>query len=121
MPQGSQPGERRGGRTAGTPNKRTVELVERLAELACDPVEGLVRIANDPATDAALRARVYADLLPYLFPRRKSVELADPNGDPVQLIVRWQSPESVQRDDSGAGNPAGEHGAGHYPMPLVPG
>ena len=31
MSSGSQPGERRGGRAPGTPNKRTVELVERLA------------------------------------------------------------------------------------------
>ena len=89
MPQGSQPGERRGGRTAGTPNKRTVELVERLAELACDPVEGLVRIANDPATDAALRARVYADLLPYLYPKRKSVEVSGQDAAPLRAEISW--------------------------------
>jgi len=87
MPQGSQPGERRGGRTAGTPNKRTAELIERLAELECDPVEGLAAIANDPATDAVLRARVYADLLPYLYPKRKAMELAGPDNGPMQ--IRW--------------------------------
>ena len=104
MPQGSQPGERRGGRTAGTPNKRTVELVERLAELACDPVEGLVRIANDPATDAALRARVYADLLPYLYPKRKALEVASPDNSPIE--VRWIG--EIKRTIIDAREPNGE-------------
>ena len=87
MPSGSQPGEHRGGRAPGTPNKRTAELVERLAELECDPVEGLVRIAADPNTDAVLRARVYADLLPYLYPRRKAMELSGHDNSPIQ--VSW--------------------------------
>ena len=76
-------GQKTGGRTAGTPNKRTAELIERLAELDCDPVEGLARIAADPTADAALRARVYADLLPYLYPKRKALELTGADGDPV--------------------------------------
>jgi hypothetical protein len=87
MSSGSQPGEHRGGRAPGTPNKRTTELVERLAELDCDPLEGLAAIAADPNTDAALRARVYADLLPYLFPKRKAVELSGHDNSPIE--VRW--------------------------------
>ena len=85
MSSGSQPGERRGGRAPGTPNKRTTELIERLVELECDPVEGLARIAADPNTDAVLRARVYADLLPYLYPKRKAVELTGADNAPMQI------------------------------------
>ncbi len=80
-------GAKTGGRTAGTPNKRTAELTERLAELGCDPLEGLARIAADPATEPALRARVYADLLPYLYPKRKAVELSGFDGG--DLRVTW--------------------------------
>jgi hypothetical protein len=94
MSSGSQPGERRGDRAPGTPNKRTAELVERLAELECDPVEGLVRIAADPNTDAALRARVYADLLPYLYPKRKAVEVNGEQGGPI--VVCWANVEFVR-------------------------
>jgi hypothetical protein len=39
-----------------------------LEALGCDPLEGLAKIAKvaaDPNTDTALRARVFADLLPY--------------------------------------------------------
>ena len=35
--------------------------------LGCDPLEGLAQIANDPSTDPVLRARVYSDLLPFIY------------------------------------------------------
>ena len=34
-----------GGRKPGTPNKRTAEITAKLAELRCDPVAGMARIA----------------------------------------------------------------------------
>lgn len=46
MPRGSQPGERRGGRKAGTPNKKTEELEAILRRLNCSPEERLALIAN---------------------------------------------------------------------------
>lgn len=91
MPKGSQPGERRGGRAPGTPNKRTLELIERLAELDCDPLQALVTIANAPATDTALRARIFADLLPYLYPRRKAVEVTGSAENQVRLVIMNQA------------------------------
>ena len=78
-------GQKTGGRTAGTPNKRTVELMDRLEELNCDPLEGLAKIAGDPATDVALRARVLADLLPYIYPKRKALEVTGMDGGPVEV------------------------------------
>lgn len=59
--------------------------MERLEALDCDPLQGLARIAADPNTDTALRARVYADLLPYLYPKRKAVELSGPGGGAVEV------------------------------------
>lgn len=44
--QGSKPGERRGGRKAGTPNKLTNGLKERLASWDCDPFQVLANIAR---------------------------------------------------------------------------
>jgi hypothetical protein len=38
---GSKPGERRGGRCKGTPNKRTMAVADRLKALGRDPIEGL--------------------------------------------------------------------------------
>jgi hypothetical protein len=59
--------------------------MERLEALGCDPLEGLARIAADPSTDTALRARIYADLLPYLYPKRKAVEVSGPDGGAVEI------------------------------------
>jgi len=78
---------RTGGRQPGTPNKRTAELTARLAELGLDPLEGLAKIAQDPATEPGLRAKILADLLPYVFPKRKAVELAAEGSG--ELVLRW--------------------------------
>ena len=67
-------GYKSGGRRAGTPNKRTQELSERLEELGCDPVDGLARIAQDESASLELRARCYSDLMQYVYPRRRAVE-----------------------------------------------
>ena len=63
------------GRQPGTPNKRTAELVERLAELNLDPLAGLAAIANDPKTSVELRADIHKTLLNYVFPKRRSVDV----------------------------------------------
>jgi hypothetical protein len=39
-----------GGRKLGTPNRNSQVLSERLESLGCDPIEGLAKIALDPAT-----------------------------------------------------------------------
>ena len=74
---GSRPGERRGGRQAGTPNRRTVEVAKRLAELDCDPIAGMARLAMDDTLDPALRGRMFSELAQYVAPKRKAVEHSD--------------------------------------------
>jgi len=71
---GSKPGERRGGREAGTPNKSTADLKERLAALGCDPIEGMARIAMNRRVPVAVRARCFAELAQYVYPKRKAIE-----------------------------------------------
>lgn len=80
-------GQKTGGRVAGTPNKRSAELIERLEALGCDPLEGLAKIAADPTIDMALRARVYADLLPYLYPKRRAVEMELSGGGLLEILA----------------------------------
>jgi hypothetical protein len=76
--------------------------MERLEVLGCDPLEGLARIASDPNTDTALRARVYADLLPYLYPKRKAVEVSGPYGGAIRMDDE-QMREQVMRKLLGPG------------------
>jgi len=62
VPRGSMPGERRGGRTRGTPNQRTI-LVDRILAVlvgcpAASPGDRLAMLVNDPELPADIRAAV---------------------------------------------------------------
>jgi hypothetical protein len=111
MPRGSRPGEYRGGRRKGIPNKRTAEVIARLEELGCDPIEGMVRIAQDLTpcricdegrledgktcpqchgtgklqASPELRGKMYSELAGYVAPKRKAVEVTGEGGGPIAL------------------------------------
>jgi len=81
-------GRKTGGREAGTPNRRTVEVQERLEALGCDPIVGMARIAMDPATPLELQARMYAERAPYCYPKRKAIEYSAAD-DAGVIVIRW--------------------------------
>jgi hypothetical protein len=64
------------------------ELTEKLEKLGCDPIEGLARIAADPATKPELKIRCYAELAQYVHPKRRSVDLGPgKDGEPLKVVV----------------------------------
>ncbi len=71
-----QHGQKTGGRQAGTPNRRTLEVQDKLEALGCDPITGMAQLAMDPATDMPIRARLYAELAQYIAPKRKAIEMS---------------------------------------------
>jgi hypothetical protein len=64
-------GHKTGGRMAGTPNRKTKEVAELLESFGCDPIEGMVRIANDPQNSPELRGRMHSDLARYVSTRNE--------------------------------------------------
>jgi len=80
-------GRKTGGRTKGTPNKRTQEVVRRLTSLGCDPIEGMALIAMDEANSMELRARVYMELAQYIAPKRKALALSSTNDERVVFNI----------------------------------
>lgn len=62
------------GRPKGALNKRTLDVVERLAKLRCDPIAGMARIAMNQKAPLELRGRMYAELAQYIAPKRKALE-----------------------------------------------
>ena len=81
-------GRKTGGRTAGTPNKRTLNVMERLDELGCDPIEGMAKIALDPQNPVELRARMFSDLAQYVAPKRRAIDHSGSEGTgPIE--IRW--------------------------------
>ncbi len=76
-------GHKTGGRKKGTPNRRTVEVTERLAALDCDPLAGMASLAMDESNSPELRGRMYAELAQYLYPKRRAVESPSEEGQRV--------------------------------------
>lgn len=85
-------GKKTGGRKPGTPNRRTVELAERLEAFGCDPVAGMAQIAMDPRNPPELRGRMYAELAGYLYPKRKAVEMRTDDGPSVVFQINTDPP-----------------------------
>jgi len=106
-------GMRHGGRSKGTPNKKTQEVQRMLEGLGCDPLEGMARIAmNDVACGCEgeptpegkdpcalcngtgqevvsldLRAQMFKELAQYVAPKRKAIEHTGPQGEPVTFVM----------------------------------
>lgn len=74
-----------GGRKAGTPNRRTADIEEKLAALGCDPIEGMAKIAIDETRDISLRAQMFKELAQYVAPKRKAVEVSGSDGGAIKL------------------------------------
>jgi hypothetical protein len=93
MPRGgSKPGERRGGRQKGTPNKKTANVQEKLDKLGCDPIEGMARIAIEAMEikDYQLAGNMLKELAQYVAPKRKAMEVSgSEDGGPIRIT--WKS------------------------------
>jgi len=85
---GAKPGERRGGRQKGAANRRSQDLIDQLEAIGLDPVRELAEALQAAKASGDLNAWIAASksLLPFLYPRRKSVDLAVA-GPPVQLQI----------------------------------
>ena len=82
-----------GGRAKGTPNKATQSLREKLADLGCDPVQELVRIAQNSKIEDT-KIEIYTKFLPHLHPKRKPAD--DSPGEEENTVDRQEiSPEEA--------------------------
>jgi hypothetical protein len=86
---GSKPGQRRGGRCKGTPNKRTMAVAEVLGELGLDPIKQMGQIAMDERVEVSIRVQVLKELCQYVAPKRKAVEVTGDKGGPLVLEINW--------------------------------
>lgn len=65
-----------GGRQKGTPNKRSLDVAEKLAALGCDPISGMAMIAMSQENEISLRARMFIELAQYIHPKRKALDVS---------------------------------------------
>lgn len=97
MARGSAPGERRGGRKKGAPNRKTAALQEAAAAAGIMPLDVMLNTMRwhydakryDEAHAAA------RDAAPYLHPKLAAIEHSGKDGGPLVVeIVRFGSGEA---------------------------
>jgi hypothetical protein len=81
---GSKPGERRGGRVAGTPNKATASLRDIAREYTADAIGTLVSIMADESEPAPARVSAANALLDRGYGKPSTV-LSDEDGNPATI------------------------------------
>lgn len=69
MSRGALPGERRGGRAKGTPNRKTEEQVRAIQESGVTPLDYMLSVLRDKAADEAVRLDAAGRAAPYVHPR----------------------------------------------------
>jgi hypothetical protein len=79
------------GRKKGTPNKKTLDLAEKLRAEGLDPVLELIKLL--PLLEPQQKANVLLDLMTYLYPKRKAMDLkvdepAQLSGQPCKVIFQ---------------------------------
>jgi hypothetical protein len=73
---GAAPGERRGGRTKGTPNKATAAKAAAIAASGLTPLDYLLNIMRNENASQADRMEAAKAAAPYVHPRLAAVELS---------------------------------------------
>jgi hypothetical protein len=68
-------------------NKKTADVVEKLAQLKFDPIEAMARIAMNKKATLELRGRMAAELAQYVAPKRRATEHSGAVGIVEQFLL----------------------------------
>lgn len=74
MARGSAPGERRGGRQAGTKNKASVARQKAIAESGLMPLDFMIQVLRDEAQTFERRQWAAKESAPYVHPKLSNTE-----------------------------------------------
>lgn len=74
-----------GGRQKGVKNKLNLGVAETLESMGIDCVEEMLKIAEETEKEE-VRLTVYKELLKYVYPQRKAVEMSGNEGLEVRIV-----------------------------------
>lgn len=83
---GSKPGERRGGRKKGTPNKATASIRDAAREYTQDALNALVAVLQNEQEPAAARVSAANSILDRGYGKASTVLTGDEDGGPVKAV-----------------------------------
>src|SRR3954447_22241066 len=97
MPRGCRPGERRGGRVAGTPNRNTAEIKEIAQQYGPAAVAALAQLAGltkgrPGAESEAARIAAMKEILDRGYGRPTQHVGGDAEAGPLRVDFRWADP-----------------------------
>jgi hypothetical protein len=120
MPRGSRPGERRGGRQRGTPNKKTLIKNAVFCAAAADPsrspLDFMLALMRDPQVSLDLRLEMAAAASPFVHARPEPARNKRP--DPLDLRDRLMDTGDLKFEKFEAKPAAEGSGDGSGPSPL---
>jgi hypothetical protein len=89
MPRGSKPGERRGGRKPGTPNKKTALVTTAFAAATSNPelspLDFFLAVMRDPSIPPDWRFRAAQAAAPFIHPKPERAQAVDPEAAAKQI------------------------------------
>ncbi len=84
---GSKPGERRGGRQKGTPNKATAAKAAEVAASGLVPLDFMLRVMRDESEDMGRRLDMAKAAAPYVHAKLASVDSRLDLGGQLTIVV----------------------------------
>ncbi len=85
MSRGSQPGERRGGRQKGTPNKRTARDKAEMKASGEMPLDYMLRIMRDPKAEPSRRDDMAKAAARFCHAALSTLSVGGPEGGPIEI------------------------------------
>ena len=90
-----------GGRRKGIPNKRTKELQEILTGQKIDVAKRLCWMLEDPELEKKVKVAILLELMSYIYPKRKAIEVDDKNNEVEKAIIVYQTQWGSNKEPSG--------------------
>lgn len=91
---GALPGQRRGGRTKGIPNKASAAKAAEVAASGLTPLDYMLSVMRDELADKDRRDDMAKAAAPYVHNRLAAIEHSGPDGGPMVAMFSWLPSQS---------------------------
>ena len=97
-------GFKTGGRTTGTLNKRTQEMLDEIASTGEAPLQYMLRVMRDPEAPAARRDAMAIAAAPYVHSKMAQVDATAQDKKNIIGVRLWTREEWLAQRDAQQGN-----------------
>ena len=84
---GSKPGERRGGRKHGTPNRASAARQAEVAASGITPLDYMLKVLRDENADPHQRFEAAKSAAPYIHPKLANIQHGNDSNNPLNTVT----------------------------------